>query len=61
MSKVRFFKGDTVRPSGSDKRYKVEEIVHDSQGRRIIIAFPEDHKGIGLKFYDFDRSYLPVR
>lgn len=58
MSKARFFKGDRVCSICSDRVYKVEEIVHDSEGRRVIIAFPEDKKGVGIKFYDSDKSYI---
>lgn len=61
MSKARFFKGDRVYRADSFKIYKVEEIVHDSEGRRIIIAFPEDRKGSGIKFYDSDKSYILQR
>lgn len=55
--KVRFFKGDIVRHVESSRTYKVEEVYHDGSGRRVIIAFPEDKEGIGVKFYDSDKSY----
>lgn len=61
MSKARFFKGDRVYRADSYKIYKVEEVVHDSEGRRVIIAFPEDKNGVGIKFYDSDKSYILQR
>lgn len=59
--KVRFFKGDIVCHAGSSKTYKVEEVYHDRTGKRVIIAFPEDKEGIGVKFYDDDRTYYLKR
>ena len=58
--KTRFFKGDLIR-SRDYRVYLVEEIQHDSQGRRIIIAFPHGFEGQGIRFFDSDESYVHVR
>lgn len=54
--KARFFKGDIVRKGKNE--YKVEEIQHDENGTRIIIAFSA--QGNGVRFFDSDESYIPV-
>ena len=58
--KARFFKGDIVR-SKDYRTYKVEEIQHDEHGRRVVIAFPFGFAGMGIRFFDSDDSYVPVR
>ena len=55
--KARFFKGDLIR-SRDYRVYLVEEIQHDENGTRIIIAFSA--QGNGVRFYDSDESYIPV-
>ena len=55
--KVRFFKGDIVKKGRNE--YKVDEIQHDENGERIIVAFSV--QGNGVRFFDSDESYVPVR
>lgn len=60
MKKARFFKGDLVLDKKSYRTYKVEEISHDEEGRRIIIAFPHGFEGKGIRFFDFDVNFQIV-
>lgn len=61
MKKARFFKGDIVLDKKSYRTYKVEEISHDGEGRRIIIAFPHGFEDKGVRFFDSDENFILVR
>lgn len=60
IKKARFFKGDIIR-SKDYRTYKVEEIQHDEKGRRVVVAFPCGFAGMGVRFFDTDENYVPVR